>query len=112
MRDSLNIAATPVDEPCEQCGMPDYNPRKAQFECQVFIGQLIRQFGPEPQGARLFVKANQHDAGTYYEVECEYDEEFPASFAYALELEGNTPENWDQPAIDELARRFAVITNM
>lgn len=103
MRDYLNIAATPVDEDCVPCGE---NLAKQRAECNAFIGQLRRQFGEEPEGARLSVKAFQHDYGTYYEVVCYYDDKYTESVDYAFKLEAETPEKWDDKALMLLAKTY------
>jgi hypothetical protein len=82
MKLSINIGSTPGGEDCEQVG-PNYDPQKARFECQVFIRQLRRKFGPEPDGARLYIKRNEHDSGSYVDVECEYNEGQEDSREYA-----------------------------
>ena len=101
MRDYLDIGCTPADEPCEQVG-PNCNYPKMRLECRVFIGQLRRIFGPEPEGADLRVKGFSHDFGTYYEVVCYFDCDNKAAVEYAYRCE-NIPASWDQEAKEELA---------
>jgi len=67
MRDSLSIGSSPANEDCAQVGSDDYN-KRARAETRAFVHQLRRVFGTEPEGARLKVKPNQHDFGTYLEV--------------------------------------------
>ena len=102
MRDSLDIGATPAEEECQQVGMPNYDRTKAIAECRAFIHQLCRQFGPEPEGAQLRIKANPHDYGTYHEVACYYDDENEAANNYAFQCEGEAWGNWDNEARVEL----------
>jgi len=102
MKDSINIGCSPADEPCAQAGRDSVQRMKA--ECNALIGQLRRMYGEEPEGARLFIKGNPHDYGTYYEVECEFSDEHPESLQYALKCE-DLPENWDAQAIAELKAR-------
>ena len=97
MRDYLNIGPTPCEEPCAQVGQPDYR-KKALAECHRFIELLQKTFGPEPEAARLAVKAFDHDFGTYYEVVCHYDTEIQESVDYALRCEGETPAAWEEEA--------------
>jgi hypothetical protein len=106
MRDSINIGCTPSGEQCEQVGTPEYDSAKARFECNVFIRQLRRIFGDEPDGARLYVKSNPHDFGSYLEVECYFDDDNQASMDYAFRCEGEMPEWWDQAALDELNAKY------
>ena len=99
---SISIGAVPSGEDCEQLG-PNYNPTKARRECQAFIDQLRRHFGEEPFGARFRISSNPHDFGTYYEVECRFDEnnEEAAEYAFAAE---DCPEYWDAEALAYLGR--------
>lgn len=101
MRDFVYIGSTPCDEPCEQLG-PEYNRDKARRECHVFINQLRRMFGMEPDGAELCVKSERHDFGTYLEVICYFDDAKQASVDYAFRCEGEAPANWDMQSIIDL----------
>jgi hypothetical protein len=98
----MELAPTPIEEPCEQLG-PKYRPERARAECKAFIAQLKRVFGEPPVGASLFVKSNPHDFGTYLEVAVRFDDEDPAAVDYAFKLEGNLPEAWEDEARAELA---------
>jgi hypothetical protein len=117
MTDHICIGPTPAAETCAQVGAADYH-RKARRECVAFINQIRRELGPEPDGARLFIKSNPHDFGSYLEVCCEYEvpqdnrsaavsdpEYFPAvdraALDYALRCE-STADRWDDEAIKEL----------
>ena len=95
MIDYVEIGATPAGEDCEQLGV-GYDPARARKECTTFIAQLRRQFGPEPEGARLKIRGNPHDFGTYLEVACLYDSRFPDAEAYAIRCDNETPEHWDE----------------
>jgi len=99
-RDFVSIGCTPAGENCESLG-PNYDPIKAKQECVAFMRQLRRVFGEEPQGARLRIKSNPHDFGSYLEVICEYDENNEVASDYAFECE-NLPESWDTQAKIEL----------
>jgi len=114
MRDHIMIGSTPAGEDCAQVGTADYH-QIARRECRAFIGQIRREFGPEPDGARLFTKSNPHDFGTYYEVACEFEtdgaDEFDetnveqikptTAYEYALKCE-DTSDRWDPQALVEL----------
>ena len=99
--DSLELSSAPVGENCAQLGSDGYY-EKAQKECKAFIKQLRRQFGNEPTGARLCIKANAHDFGSYYEVACKFDPQYEEAIEYAYKLEANLPEEWDEEAKKEL----------
>lgn len=101
MRDYIDIAECPIAEPCAQLGDPDYY-IKAKKECEQFIYQLRRQFGKEVGSARLKIKHNPHDFGTYLSVICEYNDENKEEIEYAFKLESETPEYWDERAKVEL----------
>ena len=105
-RDYLNIGSSPYDEICAQVGSQDYD-GKSRKECQAYRNQLRRQFGQEPDGAKLTVKAFQHDFGSYREVVCYYDDNIRESIEYAFKLEGDGPATWDQEAKDELSGFYA-----
>ena len=102
MRDFVYIGSTPADEPCQQVGMPSYDSALARRECRAFINQLRRVFGPEPEGAELRTKLERHDFGSYPEVVCAYDDDNAAAAEYAYRCEGDSPVNWDLPAVIEL----------
>lgn len=99
--EDLTIGPTPSGESCAQVGTPDYA-KQARKECTAFINQLRRLFGEEPDGARLRIKSNPHDYGSYYEVTVQYDPEEAAALAYALKCEREAPEEWDDLARTEL----------
>jgi hypothetical protein len=101
MKDTMEIGSSPVSEDCAQVGASDYYER-AQKECRAFVNQLKRAFGNPPEGARLTVKSFPHDFGTYYEVVVAYDDSNEKAVDYAFNLEGNTPEYWDDEAKEEL----------
>jgi hypothetical protein len=98
MMDYLEIAAGPADEQVEQANLPTTNYERMREECRAFVEQLRRQFGEEPEGARLVVKRMPYGMESYYEVVCYYDRNQPASIDYAFKLERETPEKWDAEA--------------
>ena len=100
-REWIDISCTPSGEDCEQLG-PNYDPVKAKAECKAFMGQLRRMFGEEPAGARLKIKANPHDFGTYQQVVCEYNDKNEEACEYAYKCEREMPEYWDEQAKIEL----------
>jgi len=100
--DYETFGCTPVDEDCQQVGMPSYDPQKARAECKAFIHQLRRQFGNEPFGAMLKIKSSLHDFGQYLEVSCMFEENEEEAVNYAYKIEANLPENWDDEAKKEL----------
>lgn len=93
MRDYVNIGSSPCDEPCVQLGAPNYG-EESRKECQRYIDLIRKVCGEEPEGAELRTKSFPHDFGTYREVVCYFDDEFPDSVDYAFFVEGNSPETW------------------
>ena len=72
MQDCLDLGSSPSHEDCAQVGSEGYAQR-APRECRAYIGQLRRLFGEEPDGARLSIKSNPHDFGTYFSAVCYFD---------------------------------------
>jgi hypothetical protein len=101
MRDSLYIGEVPAAEDAAQVGTDGYGER-ARKESRALIGQLRRMFGPEKGSARLYVKNNPHDFGSYLSVECSYDDGDEEGMEYAFQCEGEYPEHWDDQARQEL----------
>lgn len=101
MRDYLVIGATPAEEACAQVGSPDYKTRMIK-EINAFINQLLRQFGPEPKGAEIRVKAFPHDFGTYHEVVVFFDDNNEEAVNYAYKIENEAATRWDEEALIEL----------
>lgn len=94
-RDYVTVGSTPAEEDCAQVGSPGYD-LVARDECRRFVELLRKTFGPEPEGARLAVKAFSHDFGTYHEVVCYYDPTMEESVAYAFRCEGEAPTRWEE----------------
>ena len=93
MIDYLEIGATPAEENCEQLG-PNYDPEKARAECRRFIAAIRATVGPEPEGARLVIRSNRHDFGTYYEVAVRFDSDNETAEDYAYRVETGAPVRW------------------
>ena len=92
-RDYMDIGSAPADEPTAQVGSPNYA-EEGRAECTRFLNLIRKTLGDEPPGARLAVKANPHDFGTYYSVVCHYDDEDEAAASYALRCESEAPKEW------------------
>lgn len=97
MRNTIDLGPCPAEEECAQVGDPDYR-EKALTECRRYIAAIRSKMGDEPEGARLRIKSNPHDFGSYYEVACEYDEDDEAAADYAWECESKGPKTWDDTA--------------
>lgn len=92
-RDRVELGPTPSDEDCAQVGTDNYRERAFE-ECRKYIALIRQKMGTEPRGARLKITSNPHDFGTYYEVVCEYDDQFPRSVDYAFACESDGPQTW------------------
>jgi len=88
VKDSLYVGEGPFGESCPQVGDDGYSHR-GRAHCVRFIEQIRSCYGLEPAGARLFVKSNPHDFGTYFSVECEFDDDRCESVEYAFAVEGD-----------------------
>jgi len=99
--DELYLGPVPCDEDCAQVGSDDYYNRSRK-ECNVFINQLIRQFGQPPENTRFKIKSNPHDFGTYHEVVVIFDEQDDKSIDYAFNVEKSANTEWDDLARTEL----------
>ena len=123
-KEFLNIGPTPHDEDCTQAGE---NTKDSILECMVYIGQLVRTFGEPPKGCEFFVMRNEHEVGSYYDVNIFYnipfeEEECPGLQSssilyehneeeelwrqceeYALKVESGV-DTWDDIALQELKR--------
>ncbi|MEX3929771.1 hypothetical protein AB4Y36_38170 [Paraburkholderia sp. BR10936] len=102
MKDVVYIGASPASEHCAQVGTADYSSH-ARLQCRAFINLIRRELGDEPEGARLGIKGESHEFGTYYEVVCWYDDEDAAATNYAYDAERSAPDMWDAAALEELA---------
>ena len=102
----MNATSTSVQrrrgEDCAQVGTDNYN-KRARRECRAYLELLRRALGPEPPGARLSVKSNLHDFGSYLSVVCYFNPNDEAAMNYALRCESDGPKEWDAAARRELA---------
>lgn len=108
--DYMNIAPTPTEEPCTSVTRDgDYYPAMVR-ECSIFMRQLERMFKDrEPEyGIEYRVKSFPHEFGRYCEVVVYYDATDEAATDFALLVEGNIPERWDEDALREFETRLAV----
>lgn len=87
MRDHIYIGSTPSDEDCAATGITHnamhYNTR----ECLSYIEALRKKYGDEPNGAKLSIRWESHDFGTYAEVVCYYNDDDKDAVDYAFKCE-------------------------
>lgn len=95
-RDYIDIGPAPCDEECVQVS-PDGNYLPAmRTECNRFIELIRKKLGPEAGAARLSVKTERHDFGSYLEVVCYFDTDEKEGMDYAFRCESEAPSKWDQ----------------
>jgi hypothetical protein len=102
MRDFVEYGTTPSGEDCAQVGSENFT-ANARKECIMFIKQIRRTFGVEPEGATLSIKSSNHDLGTYYDVVCYFDDNNEVASDYAYRIDNELPEYWDEEAKKELS---------
>lgn len=99
----IEIGPVPYEEDCAGVGQDGYA-KQARKECNAFIRQIQRAY-PEAEnaGCSFFVKSNNHDFGTYYEVAVRYHDKESSEAAYAIEGDDNNLlQHWDDEARAEL----------
>jgi hypothetical protein len=94
MQDVNWLGPCPAEEDAVQVGSPDYA-RDARAQCRRYIEALRKICGPEPEGARLTIKSQPHDFGSYLEVAVEFDGSNEAAAAYAAKCDESAPTTWE-----------------
>ena len=101
--DDLELGTTPSGEDCAQVGATKYDYYElARMELQAFLNQLKRMFPNPPPDVRFKRQSNPHDFGTYYDLAIRYNSNDEEAVNYAMNIENNLPENWDEQAKREL----------
>jgi hypothetical protein len=98
------LGPTPAGERCAQLGDPDYA-RDARIECRAFADAIRKVCGREPEGARLVIKPQEVDAGTYYELACVYDGDNEWAARYAAKVDAEAPTTWAAAGMKPPVRR-------
>jgi hypothetical protein len=103
-KEFLNIGPTPYNEKCTQ---PGINYSDSIFECILYIRQLIRTYGPPPEGCEFFIVRN-NDFGIYYDVNIFYGTDLTSAVEnhssaedYVQKVESGL-DFWDHESIQEL----------
>lgn len=93
MQDVVWLGPAPAEEDCVQAGSDDYA-RRAREECRRYIEAIRKVCGPEPEGARLTIKSQPHDFGSYLEVAVTFDGNNEQAAAYAAKCDEKAPKTW------------------
>ena|SRR3990167_196083 len=100
MKDYMYLGSAPSDEDCVQVGSSNYKER-AEEECKRYIDLIRKKLGPEPEGALLRIKWDNHDFGRYAEVCVSYETQNEQAVDYAFRCEAEAPTCWEA---DKLGR--------
>ena len=104
MRDYLDLAPTPVNEPCAMVESTGEYLLRMRVECRAFAHQLERVFPQAIEaGCSFRVKSNPHEFGSYLEVQVCFNDNDEAQTHWAFMIENDLPETWDDQARAELA---------
>ena len=108
MKDYIYLGSSPANETCVQTTDPDYGV-KARAECDRYIALLKRTYSEAHNGAecpaRIRVKGEAHDFGTYYEVVAAYSDDDREAMKAAFWLDENAPTEWPERSRCEGAGR-------
>ena len=96
------ICAGPYEESLAIVGDPDFTSRNF-LECRTYIEQVVREFGPPPGNAFLFIQKEIHSFGIFRNVAVRFNSDDPDEVAYADAVENGSPR-WDEISLDELGR--------
>lgn len=104
MRDYLDLAPTPVNEPCAMVSKDGDYKWRMTAECTAFIDQLKRTFpGALAAGCYFRIKSHPHEFGHYFDVQICFNDEDEHQTHWAFMIENDLPEAWDDQARAELA---------
>ena len=98
MKLDIYIGSTaPYDEKCVLIGQPGFDVR-ARLEGQLFIDQIHAYYGKPVGSGELLVKSNNHDMGTYYSLEYQFDQGDQRALDYGIMVENDDKRalgRWD-----------------
>lgn len=90
----LDLGPTPAEETPTQLGHDDYADR-ARKEANAYIAAIRAVCGPEPEGAGLRAKWENHDFGRYLTVVVNYDPDNAEAVRYAFKCDSDAPTTWE-----------------
>lgn len=101
--DYIDIGPSPAGEGCAQVGDDDYR-EVCLMEMTAFMNQIHREFSSLFENANILLKKKfyPHDFGSYGSVVICYNPDDDESVNAAFTIEANTPEYWDDKAIEEI----------
>jgi hypothetical protein len=94
MIDYVSLGTAPVDEDCD-CVGKGYDMQKARADGRRYIQQLLRTFGPCPDGCSYRIVVQHHDFGDYIDVVCQFDDAVEGAMDFAYRVEDEAPQKWD-----------------
>ena len=98
MKLDIYIGSTaPYDEKCVLIGQPGFDVR-ARLQGQLFIDQIYAYYGKPVGSGELLVKPNNHDTGTYYSLEYQFDQGDQKALDYGIMVENDEKRamaRWD-----------------
>lgn len=101
MLDYIHLSqTTPCNETCAQVGGEDYM-TDARIEARVYIDQLTRTFGKNPEGSFFKLVRCPHDFGTYLDIRFYYDDEDQHHVLFMSKVESGC-ECWDDQSLLDL----------
>jgi len=101
MLDYIELCRTvPSDEKCAQLGSENYL-KNARIETKVYLNQLKRILGANPEGSFFKNVLCPHEVGTYLDLRFYFDSEDQLHVNYMIEVEVGC-KKWDKIARKEL----------
>jgi hypothetical protein len=90
---TIPLDSAPMDEPCVPVSVRFYDVL-ARSQCNRYIRQLRKQYGPEPPLAKFSIQCVAHHLGSFYRVSLCFETDAPSAAAYARSLLEHPPLHW------------------
>ncbi len=90
------MCTTPHGEACAQLGSERYH-ENARIEAEIFIDQLQRTYGLEPDGSYYKIAECNHDFGVYLDVKFCFDDAVESHVEHMMRIQESV-EHWDESA--------------
>ena len=95
---TIHLGQAPIREDHTHISHPDYD-RYARRECWAFIEAIRATVGREPDAAKLRVKRENNQRGSFLEVVVNFDPNDRAAREYARRCELYSPDTWEEAGI-------------